>query len=66
VILADANVLSDPELGSALANHDRSRTDELAIGTLDAKSLRFAIATVPRATNALLVSHDFLPRSSGG
>src|SRR5215207_9396331 len=26
VVLADADVLTDPELGSALANHDRSRT----------------------------------------
>src|SRR5215211_9221010 len=58
VVLADAHVLTNPELRSALANHDRSGTNELAIGPFDTEPFRFAITTVPRAANAFLVSHN--------
>jgi hypothetical protein len=47
VILADTHVLTNPELRSALANHDRSRANELAVGPFDAEPFRLAIATVP-------------------
>src|SRR4029450_9844876 len=60
VVLADANVLADPELRSALPNHDRSRANELAIGPFDAEAFRLTVTTVPRATTAFLVSHDYL------
>src|SRR3954454_958405 len=60
VVLADANVLTNPELRSALANHDRPGAYELAIGPFDAEPFRLAITTVARAANAFLVSHDCL------
>src|SRR5215216_3812387 len=62
VVLTDADILTDPELRSALANDDRSRANELAVSPFDAEPFRLAITTVSRAANAFLVSHDFLPR----
>ena len=60
VVLTYANILTNPELRSALANHDRPGAYELAIGPFDAEPFRLAISTVPRAANAFLVSHDRL------
>src|SRR5215210_677999 len=60
VVLTDADVLTNPELRSALANNDRSRANELTVSPFDAEPLRLAITTVPRAANAFLVSHDYL------
>src|ERR687892_65352 len=60
VVLTDSDVPTNPELGSALANHDRSRANKLAIGPFDAEPFRLAITTVPRAANAFLVCHDCL------
>src|SRR5689334_19175560 len=39
VILANPNVVANPELGAALAHHNGARADVLAIGALHAKSL---------------------------
>src|SRR5215203_6072278 len=36
VILADANVVADPELGAALANHDSSRSHVFSVVSLHA------------------------------
>src|SRR5918995_1602608 len=58
VVLADADVVADPELGAALTNDDCAGVDVLTVVSLDTEPFGLAVATIPRTTNAFLVSHD--------
>jgi hypothetical protein len=58
VVLADADVVADPELGTALTNDDCAGVDVLTVVPLDTEPFGLAVATIPRTANAFLVSHD--------
>jgi hypothetical protein len=61
VILADANVVADPELGATLADHNSARPDELTVVPLYTQPLGRAVATIAGAADAFLMSHVSFP-----
>jgi hypothetical protein len=60
MILANADIIADPELGSALAHHDGSTENVFAVRTFHAQSLGIAVATVAGTADAFLVGHFVL------
>ena len=61
VVLADADVATRIEAGTALPNEDGSAVHALAAERLDAQPLRVGVAAVLGGRRALLVCHEFSP-----
>jgi hypothetical protein len=57
VVLAHASAVAALEAGTALSNENGSTSDQLAVKSLDAKSLCLGVATVARRTLTLLMCH---------
>jgi hypothetical protein len=55
---ADADIDAGFELRAALADENRSATDQLAAEPLHTQSLRVAIPAVSRAADAFFMSHE--------
>jgi hypothetical protein len=66
VILPKTHVQTRMHQGSALANQDAARRNQLPSKALDAKALGFRIAAVAAATACLLVCHVSFSWSSAG
>ena len=61
VILANANIVANPKLGSALPDNNCAGANQLAIVSLDAQSLGLAVAAVARAADAFLCAMTYGP-----
>src|SRR6476659_6267716 len=57
MVLANTDIVADPEFGAALANYDGAGANELAVISLHTQALRRAVAAVARAADAFLMSH---------
>src|SRR5215203_5999390 len=63
VVLADADVAADPELGATLADDDRAGIDVRTVGALHAQPLRLGVAAVTRTTDTFFMGHGGSPSS---
>jgi hypothetical protein len=59
VIPADADIQAGLELGSSLSYQDRPTRHILTGEALDAQPFGLAVASVPRTSNSLFVSHSY-------
>jgi hypothetical protein len=57
MVLAHSNIVAGSDAGSALPDYDGASQNIFAAVSFDAQSLAGAIATVSRASSALLVRH---------